>query len=65
MTKKRYDKPAMSVNVAEFAAANFPDPNRKILLLVHNSPNSQNKTKRIEINQYINLNPKSLLVSLK
>ena len=31
MTKKRYDKPAMSVNVAEFAAANFPDPNRKIL----------------------------------
>jgi len=31
MTKKRHDKPVMSVNVAEFAAANFPDPNRKIL----------------------------------
>ncbi len=29
MTKKRNDRPAMSVNVAEFAAANFPDPNRK------------------------------------
>lgn len=31
MKKQRTDRPAMSVNVAEFAAANFPDPNRKIL----------------------------------